>query len=837
MNMLDKNLSSDSLGRTMHSEMQRLAISLLDSACAGDLQQSLASFTHIRGYIKRSSLEKILYDVASGNTPINRSGALYLLGKYEGDSYPIIKEIEKNIDFLEEKLAEAAPVFLIELSSAGVNASFSIAVVDGLGFVHLDIDNLYKGEGYSGVSQRATISHEIAHCFLYSGNRFLDEGFATYIECLRQTRPLEEVVAGLKEDPNLPDIRTVLSLVGGDDHFFKNAYPQNPHLIYIKGIAFIDYIIEAFGVETLKKIFRHPLINQPNAIGCTVIEKITACSLDGFEEKIRGNSIKNADHHGAIAISPEEKTQLHLIAACFLRSEYALGIAQLSQIEHLYQRCPEDLNVLESMIQIKLMQFFSKVELETPDTEISSYHIADIEGLIQKFTSLSPDSAESAHYKISLNIIKLKMASYRGQEMKIKLLSLRISSDYTVLQERFPTFVPLIISEAKFIAKKPAKFGGGRAEARKFLIRRSVGIAQLEQAHLKFWIDCYGNENEFKKETTLTPVLAKRDEILPNLPSNSIEAGTGDQILSAAKVVVVNVDHVEIQFENNFSLLVKGLSIYQGEFVVLVGGNGAGKSTLLDAVLGLVECKRSDISLFGLSALAALKDNHICSKIGAQLQKSTYSRNIKVKELVRLHEKLYGKVDKNYVFELGIDKLLDKFYEDLSRGEKQRLDLFIAISHEPELILLDEPGTGLDARYADNFYSLLANLRNKKPKTAILCASHSSRDIDISTTITWLKAGRVQANDDAKTLLKKLVGEIKGSLKCSDPAQMARVKEELTADQRVAYSHILKDGTMVIYAQSNFKDALVEIAKNTGLSAFSYSASNSDDFLDYINNH
>ena len=168
--------------------------------------------------------------------------------------------------------------------------------------------------------------------------------------------------------------------------------------------------------------------------------------------------------------------------------------------------------------------------------------------------------------------------------------------------------------------------------------------------------------------------------------------------------------------------------INKGDFVGLIGPNGSGKTTLIKIMLGLIKPDKGTIKLFNQN----IDSFHDYKKIGYIGQKSTQitiPTPISVKEVIELGLIAKKDADKKInqaLHEVGLVEKKNNLITELSGGEQQRVFIAKALVSEPELLILDEPTTGIDVNTQDNFYKLLADL-NKKGITLVMV----SHDIDV----------------------------------------------------------------------------------------------------------
>ncbi len=169
------------------------------------------------------------------------------------------------------------------------------------------------------------------------------------------------------------------------------------------------------------------------------------------------------------------------------------------------------------------------------------------------------------------------------------------------------------------------------------------------------------------------------------------------------------------------------LTVKKGECFGIVGKNGAGKTTLLECIENIKTWESGTILINGIDAG---KNVGKCKEIlGVQLQSSSLPADIKVKEAMDLfaaeHKVSY---DKKLYEKFGLQLFLKKKYKHLSTGQKRRLHLFIAILHDPEIVILDEPTAGLDIEGKEQLYAVIEELK-EKGKT-ILITSHDMVEVE-----------------------------------------------------------------------------------------------------------
>ena len=188
---------------------------------------------------------------------------------------------------------------------------------------------------------------------------------------------------------------------------------------------------------------------------------------------------------------------------------------------------------------------------------------------------------------------------------------------------------------------------------------------------------------------------------------------------------VVNIDNVSYRFNSTLVLENISFTVDKGDFVGIIGPNGAGKTTLFRSMLGLLEDYQGRITFFGEDIR---KNRNILQKIGYIPQKNSTDQGFPatVEEIVSLGitGRRPSKNKINHAIEtVGLFDQKTKRIGELSGGQQQRVLIAKALANEPELLILDEPVTGIDLKTQNKFYVLLKKL-NEENKITIIWASH-----------------------------------------------------------------------------------------------------------------
>ena len=210
---------------------------------------------------------------------------------------------------------------------------------------------------------------------------------------------------------------------------------------------------------------------------------------------------------------------------------------------------------------------------------------------------------------------------------------------------------------------------------------------------------------------------------------------------------VVAVDHVDLE-------------IPQGEIFGLLGPNGAGKTTIIRMLGGLILPSEGTASVLGLDVVADTKA--VKSRIGVVPQKNVLDRDINVRRNLIYHAKLHEmprasikpKVDEVLAFTELKDKR-DADVDDLSGGMKRRLVVAMAMMHDPEVLFLDEPTTGLDPQSRRMVWERIRSLRGRG--ITIILTTHYMDEADmLCDRVGIIDQGRIIALGTAAELKSRL---------------------------------------------------------------------------------
>lgn len=216
--------------------------------------------------------------------------------------------------------------------------------------------------------------------------------------------------------------------------------------------------------------------------------------------------------------------------------------------------------------------------------------------------------------------------------------------------------------------------------------------------------------------------------------------------LPAADRPLLEAVRVERWFGQQPAVRGVDFSLSSGEFLVLFGPNGAGKSTLLRMLAGSLRPTRGEILLAGSSADADMRAADWRRRVGVLSHQTYLYGYLTARENLRFFGRLYGlrrldeRVDQ-LLEEVGLTDRQGDRVRTFSRGMQQRLALARTLLHNPEMVLLDEPYTGLDPHAAVMLRRLLERLRDGR-RTILMVTHNLSQGLELATRVAIQSTGR-----------------------------------------------------------------------------------------------
>jgi ABC-2 type transport system ATP-binding protein len=206
---------------------------------------------------------------------------------------------------------------------------------------------------------------------------------------------------------------------------------------------------------------------------------------------------------------------------------------------------------------------------------------------------------------------------------------------------------------------------------------------------------------------------------------------------------VITVSDLTRRFGAKNALASVSLSVPRGAVYGLVGANGAGKTTLIKHILGLLRAQSGSVRVFGLDPVA--DPVGVLSRLGYLSEERDLPGWMRVDELVRYARAFYPSWDDAYAEALRRTFELDAgaTIKNLSKGQTARAGLLVALAHRPELLVLDEPSTGLDPVVRRDILDAIIRTVADEGRT-VLFSSHLLDEVErVADHVTMISHGKI----------------------------------------------------------------------------------------------
>lgn len=218
---------------------------------------------------------------------------------------------------------------------------------------------------------------------------------------------------------------------------------------------------------------------------------------------------------------------------------------------------------------------------------------------------------------------------------------------------------------------------------------------------------------------------------------------------------VISVQHLSKQYKNIHAVNDLSFTVNEGDVYGFLGQNGAGKSTTIRMLLTLVRPAAGSIELFGQNLFT--HRNKVLRNIGAVIENPDVYQYLSAYNNLKIFARMNGihPSQKQLMEQLDVvglkDRALDKV-QTFSQGMRQRLGIAIALIHDPQLIILDEPTNGLDPQGIADIRNLILHLSRNAKKT-ILISSHLLSEMEqVATRLLIIDKGKKLVEGNAETL-------------------------------------------------------------------------------------
>lgn len=295
----------------------------------------------------------------------------------------------------------------------------------------------------------------------------------------------------------------------------------------------------------------------------------------------------------------------------------------------------------------------------------------------------------------------------------------------------------------------------------------AISTAYMDEAQKWDWIIAMdagkvlatGTPAELMKQTTTKDLEQCFIALLPEEKRSGHKEVTIPPRSDAKSEIVIEAKDLTRRFGAFTAVDHVSLSIERGEIFGFLGSNGCGKSTTMKMLTGLLPPTEGTATLFGQSVEAGSVE--VRNQIGYMTQAFSLYGELTVRQNLVLDARLYhippekakARIEE-LVKKFGLEAHIDALAEDLPLGMRQRLSLAVAVLHEPEMLILDEPTSGVDPVARDSFWELLIDLSRKQGVT-IFVTTHFMNEAMRCDRISLMNSGKVLACDAPQKLIEE----------------------------------------------------------------------------------
>ena len=283
----------------------------------------------------------------------------------------------------------------------------------------------------------------------------------------------------------------------------------------------------------------------------------------------------------------------------------------------------------------------------------------------------------------------------------------------------------------------------------------------------------------------------------------------------------IKIEHLSFHYGERCALDDVSWDVTDGELFALLGPNGSGKTTLFRLLSTLIPMQHmksspsSSIQVFGTSVESDLSS--VRHHMGVVFQSPSVDGKLTVFENLRLQASLYGLTGKSageriveVSEQLGISERQHDIVDKLSGGLRRRLELAKSLLHRPQLLIMDEPTTGLDPAARIDLWNVLRQLQQDNGMT-IFMTTHLLEEAERADRVAILNEGQLVALDQPDVLRQQLGGDVV-SITCADPESLSKLlAAEFDVQPRLVDGQLrLEHGSEVASVPASSNVALVQ---------------------------
>ena len=227
--------------------------------------------------------------------------------------------------------------------------------------------------------------------------------------------------------------------------------------------------------------------------------------------------------------------------------------------------------------------------------------------------------------------------------------------------------------------------------------------------------------------------------------------------------IIIRISHLNKSYGDLQAVSDLSFHVKRGEFFAFLGINGAGKSTTISVMCGELDRDSGEVIIDGKNIDTGLAD--IRRKIGVVFQNSILDRDLTVLENLEIRAALYGIRKPSFRKRLAylsdvldFRDILGQRYCTLSGGQKRKIDIARALLHDPDILILDEPTTGIDPQTRRRVWGMIRRLREERGLTVFL-TTHYMEEVSDADYVVILNKGKIAAEGRPLDLKNRFAGD------------------------------------------------------------------------------
>ena len=294
-----------------------------------------------------------------------------------------------------------------------------------------------------------------------------------------------------------------------------------------------------------------------------------------------------------------------------------------------------------------------------------------------------------------------------------------------------------------------------------------VATAYMEEAERFDWLAAMdagrvlacGSPAELRARTGAATLDGAFIDLLPEVKRRGHRAVVVPPATVDSMEVAIEAHGLTVRFGDFTAVDRVSFRIRRGEIFGFVGSNGCGKTTTMKALTGLLRADEGGATLFGREVSSG--DLATRRRVGYMSQSFSLYRELTVRQNLELHARLFGvpRADRparvaEMLERFGLAEIPDALPDALPPGIRQRLSLAVAMVHKPELLILDEPTSGVDPVARDNFWRHMIDLA-RRDRVTIFVSTHFMSEAERCDRISLMHAGKVLVTDSPAEIVSR----------------------------------------------------------------------------------